>query len=147
MRSIHLLTFEGEISTYKELLNALERAKIRVGILFRKEPEVIPKDFSTLESLSVFKAAIVGDNINVSWKRRKGAPVLTHILDEYFRGCRVVFVKPVVDHRLPVLSKYKNGWLVSDADNKTFYSTAEFVARVRSPKPLHKKWIDLSQQL
>lgn len=135
MKGIHLLRVERPAPDFAPLFEALAAAGLRFGWLDWTAPEPVQADLEQAAACGALRAVAIGEGRSVALKPMRGQPVLQDVLREHFRGCSLVLVSGAVD--LPLLAPAPPDWrLEAEGAAKKELTTAQLVARLRSPRPL-----------
>ena len=146
MKRIHLLRTAAAPGRTAALVEAGRGAGLRAGWLDLSGAPPPPDDLGRAAEAGVLRAVAVGGGRSVAVKRLAGPPVLRDLLREHFLGCAFVLIHapgdgapPPVEGlgELPLLEPLEGAWrLRSPSGSECELSTAELVARLRSPRPL-----------
>lgn len=137
----HLLRVGETLLECAPLLAALRQDGLRAGWL-EWSPNAAPGEaelFPGAGETGVLRAVKVEAGRTVAEKTLRGAPILSDVLREHFRGCAVVLVHqpeeaPPID--APLLKKKEEGWRISPPDGAAReMTTAALAATLRRPHP------------
>ncbi|MDA8018566.1 MAG: hypothetical protein MPN21_14090 [Thermoanaerobaculia bacterium] len=138
MKRIHLLRIEPGMdpSLWEPLLAAVHSDGGRAGRL-RWHPGRPSEDEALALASGFLRSVEVATNGALVRKPRTGPPVLTDILREHFRGCRVVLVEGEASEGLaaiPRLEPTANGFRLDLDGAQLALSAIELANRLRRPR-------------
>lgn len=93
MKSPALVSVVGEAEVFAPLFAAAAGRSLRVGWLDLDADVPVPEPLAGAAQAGAAKAVAITPAGAVSWKRRRGAPVLRDLLREQFVGYAVVLVR------------------------------------------------------
>lgn len=143
----HLLRVEGPPELYAPLFEAARAEGLRLGWLELLEPEIpeaaapppapVPERLAAAAALGALRAVAVGGGRSVTVKPLRGAPVLTDLLREHFRGCAAVLVAGAGGPAdAPALAADGDSWTVRAGGAAALrFGAGELVRRLRKPRP------------
>jgi hypothetical protein len=141
---IHLLRVENGPENFGELIAAARELGLRVGWLDLAEPVPLPAGLETAAAAGALRAVAVGGGRSAAVKPLRGAPVLSDLLREHFRGCALVLIRGEIAGLLPAgageviprLAQDGESWRIAPSEASTVtFTTAALAAALRRPRP------------
>ena len=93
MKAPAVVAVEGAPEAFEALVRAAAERGARVGWLDWDAASAPPEQLAGAAGAGVAKAVAVSAGGSISWKARKGPPVLRDVLREQFLGCAIVLAR------------------------------------------------------
>ena len=114
----HVLLVEEEVEVFRPLIEAACEAGERVGWLDLRPPGPVDPSLESAVAIGALRAVAVGGGRSCALKTLTGPAVLSDLVGEHFKGCRLVLVREAeaeVDAlrglgKLPRLRPRGEGW-------------------------------------
>ena len=120
-----------------ELLETVRAAGLRCGWLEFREDLEVPEDLYAAATHGAVRAVRVAAGGTVSFKPRRGAPVVRDLVRESFQGCALVLVEGRQQTwSLEPSAESAVTWHLSGEGGSEELDHAAFVARLRRPRLL-----------